>query len=107
MFGNKLTNEMIFLSERSKKILKDIYRFHKGKNVYSYENIGKEDIKYLMAYLTELELIDERIEEINIKARKAQVITDLNFDALLYAKLLILQKKVKDAKKIENKFCKY
>ncbi len=103
MFINNLHKEMNFIVNRSKNILKELVEYHKKNKIFRREDLKNGDIKMIMSYLTELELLDEKIEDINIIVKKEKSTGKFNFDLILYNKVLKIQNKIKKAKKIEYK----
>lgn len=106
MFVNSLHKEMNFLVNRSKAILKELVAYHKKNNLYTLDDLHNENINIIMSYLTELELLDEKIEDINHLVRKEKATGRFDFDLILYNKVLEIQTKIKKAKKFEYNFYK-
>ncbi len=106
MFVNSLHKEMNFIVNRSKAILKDLVEYHKKNKIFRKTDLKNENINIVMSYLTELELLDEKIEDINVIVRKEKATSKFDFDLLLYNKVLKIQNKIKKAKKFEYDFYK-
>lgn len=106
MFEDKINQEMEFIQERCIKVLKEIHHFHKNNSLLKYSEISNKDLNYLISYLTELEILDEKINDISYSVNKLKKIASKNIDLLMFTKIINLQNNIRKAKKIENKFFK-
>jgi len=104
MYEDKINQEMEFLYDRCTSILKKVHDFHKNNSLFKYDEISNINLNYLISYLTELEILDEKVNDLSYSINKLQKIGSKNLDLLLFTKLVNLQNNIRKAKKIENKF---
>lgn len=104
MTNSYLRKKMIFIIDQSLKTLIKVQKFHKTNDLFKKEDLDPKFFTYILALLTTLNILDDKIQSLLKKINTFNKKSDLPIKDTQIAKLELVQKKIRSAKDIEKRF---
>ena len=104
MTNNYLRKKMIFIIEQSINTLIKVQKFHKKNDLFKRDDIDPKIFTYILALLTTLNILEDKIESLLKKINSFNKKADLPIKDTQIAKLELVRQKIRCAKDIEKRF---
>lgn len=104
MTNTYLRKKMIFIIEQSLKTLIKVQKFHKKNDLFKRDDIDPKFFTYILALLTTLNILEDKIESLLKKINSFNKKADLPIKDTQIAKLELVRQKIRCAKDIEKRF---